>query len=65
MARSIIHAEGETEETFIKKALAPHLYCFGYQIISARLLGNSRTRARRGGGENQSLKNPKTLISFI
>lgn len=49
MARLFIHVEGETEETFVNEALAPHLYRFGYQKISARLLGNSRNRDRRGG----------------
>jgi hypothetical protein len=49
MARLFIHVEGETEETFVNEALAPHLYRFGYQKISARLLGNSRNRGRRGG----------------
>lgn len=49
MARLFIHVEGETEETFVNEALAPHLYSFGYQKISARLLGNSRNRDRRGG----------------
>ena len=49
MPRLLIHVEGETEETFVNEALAPHLYGFGYQKISARLLGNSRNRNRRGG----------------
>jgi len=49
MARLLIHVEGETEETFVTEALAPHLYGYGYQKVSARLLGNSRNRDRRGG----------------
>lgn len=49
MARLLIHVEGETEETFVNEALAPHLYSFGYQKVSARLLGNARNRDRRGG----------------
>lgn len=49
MARLLIHVEGETEETFVNEALAPHLYGIGYQKVSARLLGNSRNRDRRGG----------------
>lgn len=49
MPRLFIHVEGETEETFVNEALAPHLYGFGYQKVSARLLGNSRNRSRRGG----------------
>jgi len=49
MARLLIHVEGETEETFVNEALAPHLYAFGYQKVRARLLGNARNRDRRGG----------------
>ena len=49
MPRLLIHVEGETEETFVNEALAPHLSRFGYQKVSARLLGNSRNRDRRGG----------------
>ena len=49
MTRLFIHVEGETEETFVNESLAPHLYGFGYQKVSARLLGNSRNRNRRGG----------------
>ncbi len=49
MARLFIHVEGETEETFVNVVLAPHLYRLGYQKVSARLLGNSRNRDRRGG----------------
>lgn len=47
--RLLIHVEGETEETFVNEALAPHLYTVGYQSASARLLGNTRLRQRRGG----------------
>ena len=49
MSRLLIHVEGETEETFVNKILAPHLYCHGYTNVSARLVGNSRMRDRRGG----------------
>jgi hypothetical protein len=49
MCRLLIHVEGETEETFVNEVLAPHLYGLGYQKISARLVGNSRNRDRRGG----------------
>lgn len=49
MARLFIHVEGETEETFVNEALAPHLYGLGYEKVSARLLGNSRNRDRPGG----------------
>lgn len=49
MSRLLIHVEGQTEETFVNEVLAPHLYGFGYSKVSARLLGNSRLRSRRGG----------------
>lgn len=49
MTRLLIHVEGETEETFVNEALAPHLYGFGYTNVGARLLGNARRRNRRGG----------------
>lgn len=49
MSRLLIHVEGETEETFVNEVLGPHLYHFGYSTVSARLLGNARMRAKRGG----------------
>lgn len=49
MARLLIHVEGETEETFVNEVLAPHLYLCGFAKVSARLVGNSRQRDRRGG----------------
>ena len=49
MARLLIHVEGETEESFVNELLAPHLEALGYSKVSARLLGNSRQRERRGG----------------
>ena len=49
MARLLIHVEGEAEETFVNEVLAPHLYDVGYHKVSARLIGNSRMRDRRGG----------------
>ena len=48
MARVLIHVEGETEETFVKELLAPHLLDFGH-YAQARLMGNARLRSRRGG----------------
>ena len=50
MTRLLVHVEGETEETFVNKILAPHLYRVGYSLVSARLMGNARQRAGRGGG---------------
>jgi hypothetical protein len=49
MARLLIHVEGETEETFVNEVLAVHLYAKGYEKVSARLMGDSRQRDRRGG----------------
>jgi hypothetical protein len=49
MSRLLIHVEGETEETFVNEVLAPHLYEIGYSSVSARLVGNSRQRNKRGG----------------
>lgn len=49
MARLLIHVEGETEETFVNDLLADHLYTFGYELVSARILGNARLREKRGG----------------
>ncbi len=49
MARALIHVEGETEEAFVNKVLAPHLYHRGYTAVGARLLGNARLRGARGG----------------
>ena len=49
MTRLLVHVEGQTEEQFVNELLAPHLYSFGFTGISARLVGNSRQRSRRGG----------------
>lgn len=49
MTRILIHVEGQTEEEFINSVLAPHLYTKGYTVVSARLIGRSRARKKRGG----------------
>lgn len=49
MSRLLVHVEGETEETFVRELLAPHLQGRGFQRVSARLLGNARNRLNRGG----------------
>ncbi len=49
MTRLIVHVEGQTEELFVNDTLAPHLYKKGFTLISARLIGNARLRANRGG----------------
>lgn len=49
MSRLLVHVEGETEETFVKEVLAPYLYGKGFENVGARIVGNARLRARRGG----------------
>lgn len=49
MTRLLVHVEGETEESFVNEILSDHLLAFGYESVSARLVGNARLRARRGG----------------
>ena len=49
MPRVLIHVEGPTEENFVNDVLATHLYSQGYSQVSARIVGNSRLRGRRGG----------------
>ncbi len=44
MPRLLVHVEGQTEETFVKEVLRPHLYSCGYESISARIVGNARQR---------------------
>lgn len=47
--RLLVHVEGETEEEFVKEVLAPHLRGLGFGQVSARLIGDARSRERRGG----------------
>ena len=49
MSRLLVHVEGQTEEDFVNRVLAPYLFDRGYANVSARLLGNARQRMRRGG----------------
>lgn len=49
VTRILIHVEGQTEETFVTRILAPHLYDQGYLNVGARLMGNARQRDTRGG----------------
>mgnify|MGYP001413970345 CR=1 FL=1 len=49
MARILVHVEGQTEEAFVNEVLADHLYGYGYTSVSARIMGNARQRAGRGG----------------
>jgi|ERR1700733_6918100 len=48
-SRLLIHVEGETEENFVNEVLGPYLVRKGYESVSARIMGNSRLRDRRGG----------------
>lgn len=47
--RLLIHVEGETEETFVNELIRPHLIPKGFERVDARIIGNARLRARRGG----------------
>ncbi len=49
MKRLLIHVEGQSEETFVNEVLSEYLLNHGYSSISARIVGNARQRARRGG----------------
>ena len=49
MTRILVHVEGHTEEEFVNSVLAPHLYDKGFTSVSARLIGRSRSRKKRGG----------------
>jgi hypothetical protein len=47
MPRLLVHVEGQTEETFVNEVLGEHLMQSGYEVVSARLVGNPRMK--RGG----------------
>lgn len=49
MARLLVHVEGQTEEDFVNDILCGYLVEKGYQSVSARIVGNNRLRAYRGG----------------
>ncbi len=49
MARLLVHVEGQTEESFVNELLRAHLLLYGYEAVSARIMGNARLRRRRGG----------------
>ena len=72
MSRILVHVEGQTEEAFVNRLLAPYLYRVGYTGVSARLVGNARQRSRRGGGRSweavrkgilNHLQNDRTALS--
>ena len=49
MARLLIHVEGQTEEAFVNEVLREHFQTVGYEVVSARIIGNARLKSRRGG----------------
>jgi hypothetical protein len=49
MARLLIHVEGQTEEAFVNEVLQDYLLYQGYELVGARIVGNSRLKRRRGG----------------
>lgn len=49
MPRLLVHVEGQTEEDFVNDVLREHLVNCGYHSVSARIVGNNRLRAKRGG----------------
>lgn len=49
MTRLLVHVEGQSEETFVNEVLSEYLINRGYSSVSARIVGNSRQRERRGG----------------
>jgi uncharacterized protein DUF4276 len=49
MTRLLVHVEGQTEEDFVNEVLSDHLVNKGYESVSARIVGNSRLKRRRGG----------------
>lgn len=49
MCRLFVLVEGQTEETFVNEILEPHLFGIGFLDVKAKLIGNSRQRANRGG----------------
>ena len=64
MSRLLVHVEGQTEEAFVAKLLAPHLYEFGFTSVSARLFGNAQQGSRRGGIVGWKTASSSILIHF-
>lgn len=44
-----VHVEGQTEEAFVNRLLAPYLGERGFTSVDARVIGQARRRRRRGG----------------
>ena len=49
MTRLLISVEGATEERFVYRVLAPHLYALGYTAVAASPMGTAISREKRGG----------------
>lgn len=49
MTRLLVHVEGQTEEQFVNFILRDHLTVKGYTSVSARGVGDGRSRAHRQG----------------
>ena len=49
MTRLLVSVEGETEELFVYRVLAPHLYALGYTSVVASPMGTAISRENRGG----------------
>jgi hypothetical protein len=64
MTRLLVHAEGQTEETFVNEVLRQHLANHGYHYVGARILGNARQRTRRGGIRSWSVAK-KDLLNHL
>lgn len=47
--RLLVHVEGQTEEAFVNRLLAPFLQERGFVRVDARIMGGARQRHRRGG----------------
>lgn len=64
MRRLHIHVEGQTEEEFVRDVLCAHFVQKGFHSVTARLIGNARQRASRGGIKSwQSAK--KEIVNHL
>jgi hypothetical protein len=54
--------EGQTEEAFVTRILAPHLYGYGYLAVAAKLLGHAHSRKKRGGIRNWAATSLEILL---
>lgn len=49
VTRLLVSVEGETEDLFVYRILAPHLYARGYTSVVASPMGTAVSRDKRGG----------------